>query len=204
MQKVILGMTMSVDGFIADRSGDLSLLYPDMDALRASPMLKETIRTTGAVVMGRGAYDIAQGDLTGYEFQTPIFVLTHHPPDQRPEGENDDLKVIFIEDKIESVIEQAKTAAGGRNVTIIGGADVARQALESGRVDELEVGIAPLLLGEGRRWFDQTRLAEKGLENIGITDVAGVTFLRFRMPGKGNQGNKGRTEIKKTDANHKS
>ncbi len=72
MGKVILGTTMSLDGFIADRHGDVSRLYPDLDALRKTEMLQEEIRTTGAVVMGRHAYDMAQGDLTGYEFRCCI------------------------------------------------------------------------------------------------------------------------------------
>jgi dihydrofolate reductase len=70
-------MAMSLDGFVNDPNGDVSRLYPDLDALRKTVILQEAIKTTGAVVMGRGAYDMAQGDFTGYEFQVPIFVLTH-------------------------------------------------------------------------------------------------------------------------------
>ena len=80
MAKVIIGMTMSLDGFVNDRNGDLGRLYPDLEALRRTEILQEAIRTTGAVVMGRHAYDMAKGDFTGYEFQVPIFVLTHHVP----------------------------------------------------------------------------------------------------------------------------
>jgi dihydrofolate reductase len=81
MGNVIIGATISLDGFMSDRNGDLSLLYPDLEALGQTEMLREEIRATGAVVMGRRAYDMAQGDLTGYEYQTPIFVLTHRAPD---------------------------------------------------------------------------------------------------------------------------
>jgi hypothetical protein len=84
---VVGGMTMSLDGFVTDRDGSVERLYPDLDALRKTQMLQEQIRTTGAVVMGRHAYDMAEGDLTGYEFQVPIFVLTHHPPEQGPRGQ---------------------------------------------------------------------------------------------------------------------
>jgi len=72
MGKVILGVTMSIDGFIADRNTDVSRLYPDLDELRKTELLQGSIRTTGAVVMGRHAYDMAQGDFTGYEYQVPI------------------------------------------------------------------------------------------------------------------------------------
>src|SRR5260370_15537926 len=82
MGKVIVGATMSLDWFMNDRNGDVSRLYPDLQALRRTEMLQEEIQTTGAVVMGRRAYDMAEGDLTDYEFQVPIFVLTHHVPEQ--------------------------------------------------------------------------------------------------------------------------
>lgn len=99
MAKVIVGTTMSLDGFIADRSCDVSRLYPDLDALRQSEWLQEEIRMTGTVVMGRHAYDMAQGDFTGYEFQVPIFVLTHHVP---AKGENEKLRFTFVTDGIKA------------------------------------------------------------------------------------------------------
>ena len=82
MGNVIVGATMSLDGFMSDRHGDISRLYPDLQALRRTEMLQEEIQTTGAVVMGRRAYDMAEGDVTDYEFQVPIFVLTHHVPEK--------------------------------------------------------------------------------------------------------------------------
>jgi len=83
MANVIIGATMSLDGFMSDRNGDVSRLYPDFEALHETEMLHEEIRATGAVVMGRHAYDMAAGDFTDYEYQTPIFVLTHHLPSRR-------------------------------------------------------------------------------------------------------------------------
>ena len=67
MGNVIIGATMSLDWFMNDRNGDVSRLYPDLEALLKTEMLQEEIRTIGAVVMGRRAYDMAEGDLTGYE-----------------------------------------------------------------------------------------------------------------------------------------
>jgi len=89
MGNVIIGATLSLDGFMNDRHGEVSRLYPDLAALRRTEMLQEEIRTTGAVVMGRRAYDMAEGDLTDYEYQVPIFVLTHHFPGKAVKGEND-------------------------------------------------------------------------------------------------------------------
>jgi dihydrofolate reductase len=80
MARVIVGMTMSLDGFVSDRNGDVGRLYPDMEAMRQTEQLQEAIRSTGAVVMGRRSYEMGNGDFTGYELQVPIFVLTHQAP----------------------------------------------------------------------------------------------------------------------------
>ncbi len=69
MAKVIVGMTVSLDGFVNDRNGSVARLYPDLAALRKTEVLQEAIADTGAVVMGRRAYEMANGDFTGYEFQ---------------------------------------------------------------------------------------------------------------------------------------
>jgi len=110
-----------------DRKGDVSRLYPDLEALRKTEMLAEEIQTTGAVVMGRRAYDMAEGDLTDYEFQVPIFVLTHSVPEKVAKGENDTLTLTFVTDGIERAIEQAKAAAGDKHVMVIGGANTGSQ-----------------------------------------------------------------------------
>src|SRR5687768_1035024 len=111
MGKVVIGMTISLDGFVNDRNGSVEKLYPDFEEMKKSEVLQRAMRDTGAVVMGRHSYDMAEGDFTGYEFQTPIFVLTHHPPEQAAKGENDKLRFIFVADGIESAVRQAKTAA---------------------------------------------------------------------------------------------
>src|SRR5438874_3104075 len=122
MGNVIIGATMSLDWFMNDRNGDVSRLYSDFEALRRTEMLQEEIRTTGAVVMGRRAYDMAEGDLTDYEYQVPIFVLTHHVPEQVIKGENERLTFTFVTDGVESALEKAKATAGDENVMVIGGA----------------------------------------------------------------------------------
>ena len=74
---------MSLDGFVADANGDVSPLYPDLSqgSMKDNELVQEAIESTRAVVMGRGAYDMAQGDFSEYEYQVPIFVLTHHSRD---------------------------------------------------------------------------------------------------------------------------
>jgi len=82
MGKVIVGATMSLDGFMNDRKGDVSRLYPDLEALRTTEMLQEEIQMTGAVVMGRRSYDMGEGDLTELRISVPIFVLAHAVPEK--------------------------------------------------------------------------------------------------------------------------
>lgn len=154
MANVIIGATMSLDGFMSDRNGDVSRLYPDFEALHGTDMLREEIRTTGAVVMGRHAYDMAAGDFTGYEYQTPIFVLTHHVPEQAAKGQNDQLTITYVTDGVESAIAKAKAAAGGKQVTVVGGANTAQQCMRAGLVDEIHIGVVPVLLGDGLRFFE--------------------------------------------------
>jgi dihydrofolate reductase len=181
MSKVIGGMTISLDGFINDRDGSVGRLYPNLAELRESEMLQESMRNTGAVVMGRRAYDMAQGDLTGYEYQVPIFVLTHHAPEQPPKGQNESLKVYFVSDGIESAIRQAKAAAGEKVVTIVGGASTTQQLLKAGLLDELQIGVMPVLLGEGQRLFAALGIEPVELEKIRVLQSGQRVDLLYRV-----------------------
>ena len=181
MGNVIVGATLSLDGFMSDRNGDVSRLYPDFEALHRTEMLQEEIRVTGAVVMGRRAYDMAEGDLTGYEYQVPIFVLTHHIPAKGPKGENNRLTVTFVSDGIENAIAQARAAAGNKQVTLVGGAQTARQCLRTGLVDEIHMGIVPVLLGEGLRFFEPGGIEQLKLEQIRVFESPTRTDLWFRI-----------------------
>lgn len=173
MSKVIGGFTLSLDGFASDRNGSLEQLYPDLEQLAESEVLQASMRSTGAVVMGRRAYEMANGDFTGYEYQTPIFVVTHQPPQTRAKGENDKLSFHFVTDGIEQAVEQAKTAAGERDVMIVGGASVLQQCLLAGLVDELNIAMMPVFLGDGLRPFDQLDGVQIALEKINVMESAG-------------------------------
>ncbi|MGI8419048.1 MAG: dihydrofolate reductase family protein [Candidatus Levyibacteriota bacterium] len=156
MGKVIAGMTMSLDGFINDRNGSPESLSPDFVELHDVPTFQEMIKNTGAVIMGRHVYEMADPFLWAnddYEFQVPIFVLTHTPPAKYPEG-NDELSFTFVTDGIESAISQALSAAGDKDVQIIGGADTIQQCLNAGLCDELQIDVMPILLGKGLRLFE--------------------------------------------------
>lgn len=181
MGQVVLGITMSVDGFVNDRNGDMSALYPDLEALRKTEFLQNEIRRTGAVVMARNAFDLANGDLTGYGFQVPIFVLTHHLPNQPVKGENDQLYVTFVTDGIESAVAQARAAAGDKDITVIGGPNTAEQLIQADLVDELQIGIMPVLLGDGLRFFQNLDTRETRLEKIDVIESQERTDIRFRV-----------------------
>ena len=187
MGKVVLGMTMSLDGFINDQHGSVAHLYPDLDELRNTEPLQESIRTAGAVVMGWNAFAMAEDPDSyagNYEFQVPIFILTHEPPKKQPK-ETEDLTFTFVTDGIESAIKQAKAAAGGQDVTIIGGASVAQQAINAGVVDELQIDIMPVLLSDGLRFFEDITMEKMQLERLMVMELpGGRTHLRFRVPGR--------------------
>jgi dihydrofolate reductase len=181
MGNIIIGATMSLDWFMSDRNGDIGRLYPDLEVLRDTEMLREEIRVIGAVVMGRRAYDLGEGDLTGYEYQVPIFVLTHHVPEQVARGQNDQLTVNFVTDGIESALEKAKAAAGDKHVMVVGGAQTAQQCLRAGLVDEIHIGIVPVILGDGLRFFGSRDNEQLKLERIKIFESPTRTDLWFRV-----------------------
>lgn len=181
MSKVIVGTTMSLDGFMNDREGSLDRLYPNLEDLSKTELLQESMRSTGAVVMGRHAYDLAQGDFTGYEYQVPIFVVTHHPPKEVTRGQNDKLKIIFVTDGIESAIEQAKAAAGEKDVTIVGGASTAQQIINARLFDEIEIGIVPELFGGGLRFFENLMFSGIKLEQVRIFQSPSRIDIRYRV-----------------------
>lgn len=173
-------MTVSLDGFVNDHDGSVSRLYPDMGELRQSDDLQQQIQATGAVVMGRRAYDMGD-DYTDYEFQVPIFVLTHRPPARVAKGENGNLSFTFATEGVERTIAQAKAAAQGKAVTIVGGPDVIRQCLLAGLVDELQIDVRPVFLGDGLRLFERMGDAPVGLETTHVGESSGVVHLRFRV-----------------------
>jgi dihydrofolate reductase len=172
---------MSLDGFISDRNGDVSRLYADMEAMHASELLQESIRETGAVLMGRRAFEMGDPDqyVGSYEYQVPIFVLTHHPP-ARPPKQDDKLTFTFVTDGAASAIQQARAAAGNKTVTVVGGANTTQQLIRAGLFDEIEVDVMPLLLGDGLRLFDNLGPGPIELEQVRVLEQPAFTHLRYR------------------------
>jgi dihydrofolate reductase len=160
---------MSLDGFVADEDGSVGRLYPDR---------------TGSVLMGRRAFEMGDPDwfVGNYEFQVPIFVLTHHPPAKHPK-EDDRLTFTFVDD-LASAVRQAQAAAGDKDVTVIGGASVIRQLLNARLVDELRVDIMPVVLGGGLRFLEGVDPARVSLEKVGAEQIGARTSLAYRVNGR--------------------
>ncbi|MEU4245967.1 dihydrofolate reductase family protein [Amycolatopsis sp. NPDC026612] len=181
MATVHAGMTMSLDGFVADRHGGTARLS-DPAAAGGSGYMTELIRETGAVVLGRRTFAMAEDPdwfVDNYEFQVPIFVVTHRPPDVRP-AQDENLTFTFVTDGIASAVAQAKAAAGDRAVKVIG-ASVVRQALRARLAGELHVDIAPVLLGAGLPLFGDPDLEGIVLRRIAVLEVGTFTSLRFAL-----------------------
>jgi dihydrofolate reductase len=181
MGKVIGGKTLSVDGFASDPNGDVGQLYPDLVNLAQTEVLQEEMRTTGAIVMGKRSFEMGDPDwyADNYEYQVPIFVLTHHMPAKQPRS-NGRLRFIFVTDGIESAVAQAKAAAGDKNVLVIGGS-INRQVINAALCDELHIGIMPVLLGGGLRLFAGVDLTRLKLEKIRVFDAGPRTDIWFRV-----------------------
>jgi dihydrofolate reductase len=174
---VLLDMAMSLDGFAADERG--RSVYP-IEELQGTAALRDMIAATGAVVMGRRAYDMAEGDFTKYEYQVPLFVLTHRPPKVVARGENDHLSFTFVTDGIESAISMARAAAGEKRVTVIGGPCTFQQCIAAGLAGELQVRVIPRLLGNGLRLFNEAIIRPRHLVRLSVHELATRTDLTFR------------------------
>jgi dihydrofolate reductase len=183
MGKVIAGMAMSLDGYINDQNGTVDGLYSDFSELHDAPTFQEIIKNTGAVVMGRHVYDMADPfDWANddYEFQTPIFVLTHTSPEKYPKG-NGKLSFTFVTDGIERAISHAVKAADGKDVQVIG-ANTIQQCLNAGLCDELQIDIMPVLLGKGLRLFEHIDTRKIQLERTNVEETTDVrTSITFKV-----------------------
>jgi dihydrofolate reductase len=154
----------------------------------SSPVMEESLADVGAEIMGRGKFGPPDGGPWGDDpwqgwwgedppFHKPVFVLTHH---EREPLTLSDTTFTFVTEGIESALEQAREAANGEDIFIGGGAQTINEYLAAGLVDELELHIAPLILGGGERLFDGIG-PELKLEQIRAVEAPGVTHLKYRV-----------------------
>jgi dihydrofolate reductase len=154
-------------------------------------IVEERLARVGATVMGRRMFSGGAGPWEDDPnadawwgddppFHHPVFVLTHHA--REPVQKEGGTTFTFVTDGIESALEQARVAAGDRDVAVAGGAEVVQQYLEAGLIDELQLNVVPLLLGDGVRLFDGALPdAPRALECIRVVESpTGVTHLTYR------------------------
>ena len=112
-------------------------------------------------------------------FHTPVFIVTHH--ERPPVTKRGGTSFTFVTDGIESALEQAHAAAGGKDVALGGGAIVAQEYLRAGLIDELQIHLVPVMLGDGARLFAGLGDTKIGLECVGSVAAPGVTHLTYRV-----------------------
>jgi dihydrofolate reductase len=153
-------------------------------------VFEESRENVGAGVMGRNMFGPVGGGPWGNErwtgwwgddppYHYPVFVLTHHPRDAVEMKGGTTFH--FVTDGIESALEQARDAAGAKDVMLWGGAEVANQYMAAGLLNELELHVVPLLLGGGARLFDNLGDTEVELEQVRAVEAPGVTHLKYRV-----------------------
>jgi dihydrofolate reductase len=168
---------MSLDGFIAGPNDEMDWIFQYTDP---NPLIDQVIRSTGAVLAGKRSYDVGRKaprpemrEVFGGGWSGPQFVITHHAPEADPTN-------TFLTGDIRKAVATALEAANGKNVNLIG-ADVGRQCIEAGLVDEIIVLVAPILLGAGVRFFSHSTGAPINLEIISATQSGQITNLHYRV-----------------------
>ncbi|NMO03517.1 dihydrofolate reductase [Gordonia sp. TBRC 11910] len=200
--KVFFSVSMSLDGFIAPRTSD-ELMGKQWMALqqwvfpqrffrgnvglgdggeegRDNDILRETFERTGASVMGKRMFDAGESAWPeDAPFHTPVYVVTHERRD--PWERLGGTTFHFVNSGIESALEQARDAAGDRDVRIAGGGEIILQYLNAGSVDEFSIALSPVLFGAGVRLFDGIDVERVGLEMVSTEASERVTHLEYRV-----------------------
>lgn len=147
---------------------------------RANDIARETFERTGASIMGRRMFDLGERSWPAEApFHTPVFVVTHNRRDpwERPGGTT----FHFVDDGIHHALDQAREAAGDRDVRIAGGSETILQYVNAGLVDEFSIAIAPVLFGAGTRLFDGVDASKVALEPISSEPSTRVTHLTYAV-----------------------
>ncbi len=178
MAKVLYSVTMSLDGYIAGPGGDMGWMTP---YLGPNPEVDELIGRIGSLLVGRRTFDgddpnkgrAGEGEAFGGGWEGPQYIVTHRVPASAGPDE------IFVDD-FASALVQAKEAAGDKYVNVLG-ADIARQCLEAGQLDEVLTCVAPVMLGAGVRLFDHPGGHTVKLERLSVSEVPLATNLWFKV-----------------------
>jgi dihydrofolate reductase len=141
-------------------------------------VLEETFATTGAIVLGKRMFDNARGWGEEPPFHMPVFVLTHHA--REPLEMQGGTTFHFVTEGTDVALERARDAARGKDVTLGGGANIAQQYLKAGLIDEMEIHVVPVLLGEGARLFDNTNQRQTAYECVRVVNSPTVSHYKYR------------------------
>jgi dihydrofolate reductase len=155
-----------------------------------SEVMAESLARQGAIVMGRRMFSSGSGPWEddpkrdGWwgddpPFRMPVFVLTHHA--REPVAKENGTTYTFVTDGIEAAVEQARAAAGDKDVVVVGGGNVIQQALAAGLIDDFQVHVAPMLLGGGVRLFDDLGPDLPAVELTKVVDSPAATHLSYRV-----------------------
>jgi dihydrofolate reductase len=191
MSKVIFDISMSLDGFVTasnvrpeEPMGDGGQRLHEWafgEDERNRELLAEAVNFVGAVIAGRRTYALSVpwwgADGPTGPARVPVFVVTHAEPEEVPE----EGVYTFVTDGIESALEQAKMAAGEKDVAAMGGAEMGQQYIGAGLVDEISIHLVPELLGGGTRMFEHLGGEHIQLESTGVIETPEATHLRFRV-----------------------
>lgn len=189
MSTVVFDISMSLDGFItaANRRPEEPMgdggerLHEWITGEGGREYLERSVSELGAVIAGRDTYDDSLpwwgADGPTGPTRIPLFVVTHEAPAESPEGG----VYTFVTDGIESALEQAKTAADGKIVTVMGGASIGRQYIAAGLVDEISIHLVPVLFGDGTKMFEHLGGRHIHLEPIEVIETRSATHLRYRV-----------------------
>ncbi len=153
-------------------------------------LVAESIDATGATIMGRRMFSGGEGtwsvdpNADGWwgddpPFHGPVFILTHHA--REPVTKQGGTTFTFVTDGIDAALEQARAAAGDKDVAVGGGADVVQQYLRAGRLDEIQIHLVPVFLGAGTRLFEGLPADEVRLEPERVVDSPTVTHIKYRV-----------------------
>jgi dihydrofolate reductase len=191
MGTVIFDISMSLDGYMTAAGqtpeepmgpGGLRLVEWAMgDDERGRQLLDDAVGQLGASIAGRRTYDTSLpwwgADGPSGEARRPVFVVTHREPEEIPEGSVYE----FVTGGIEAALERAQAAAGERAVVVMGGADLGRQYIAAGLVDEISIHTVPVLFGGGTRMFDGSIDEHINLEPIEVVETPVAIHQRFRV-----------------------
>jgi dihydrofolate reductase len=189
VSKLIADMSMSLDGRIATPDDDISRLArwffegdtevapgaPFRTSAATAELMREALQTVGAIIGGRRYFDLAGGWGGRHPMGVPVYILTHEPPADWPA----DSTIHFVTDGLASAVARAREAAGDKDIAIATPGTV-RQCLDAGILDELQVNVVPVVLGEGLPFFDGIERAVE-LEGPEVVEGTGVTHLRYRV-----------------------